>query len=358
MANNNTDSEIKRYFTDQLKKVIKKKNLSRAETKQCLILLLDHKFNNANDVCFGAFFAALQTKEPTIDEVAGLMDAVIDYDRKPIEIERKFATPLCGIIGSGKDDLKTFNISSISSIVAAAAGVKVMKNGSRAEASVAGTTDVFEKLGVNVLLCDAKKLEHSINNLNFGFCDAQPYFPKMVKEYLGKYYFVHPLSYILPVASGLKFDRVIFGLADEDTEFTANLLIALGYVNSMVVAGRDLSGNSLDEISTIGPTKITEIKNGKFETYEVVPSDFDLDKASYNDIKEGSTIDENAAIFRSIISGVEKGPKRDIVLVNSGSVIYISGLARSIKEGITLAAKAIDSGAANKLLNDFIKFFQ
>lgn len=145
---NNIDLKVKSYFTNQLKKVISGKSLSRTDTKQCLIYLLDHKLGNANDVCFGALFASLQAKGPSIEEVAGLMDAVLDYDRIPIEIKRNFASPLCGIIGSGKDDLKTFNVSSMSSIVAAAAGVKVVKNGSRAEASVAGATDVFETLWV------------------------------------------------------------------------------------------------------------------------------------------------------------------------------------------------------------------
>lgn len=213
-------------------------------------------------------------------------------------------------------------------------------------------------MGVNVLLRDANKLEQSINNLNFGFCDAEPYFPKMAKEYLGKYYFVHPLSFILPVASGLKFDRVLFGLANEDTEFTAKLLVALGYLYSMVVVGHDLFGNKFDEISNIGPTKITEIRNRKIKTYKILPRDIGFNMASYYDIQEGKTVEENAAIFRSVVSGKERGPKRDIILMNAGVVIYISGMVSSIKEGASMAAGVIDSGKADKLLEDFIKLFK
>lgn len=352
------NKKIKEYFISNLKKIISGQNLDRSETEKCLIHLLDHDLGIANDVCFGAFFAALQTKKPTIDEVAGLMDAVIKYDRIPADIERNFQTPLCGIIGSGKDDLRTFNVSSISSIIAAAAGVKVIKNGSRAEASVAGTTDVFEELGANVLIRDQNVLNQSISEINFAFCDAEPYFPKMVKEYLGKFYFVHPLSYILPVASGVRFDRVVFGLAKDETEFTAELLLKLGYDNSLVVAGHDTNNQNFDEISNIGPTKITEIKNGKISTYFISPEDLGFATAHYEDIKEGQSVQENAKIFRDVISGTDRSPKRDIVLMNAGALIYISGLTSSIQEGIKLAKMTVDSGKAEKVLDSFVQIFK
>ena len=136
------NKEVVHFFSKNLKRLIDGLDLRRTDSRECLQLLLDHKLGIANDVCFGAFFAAMQTKEPTIEEVLGLFEAVNEFDRISLEIERKFTDPLCGIVGSGKDDIKTFNISSISAIVAAAAGVRVLKNGSRSESSVAGTTDV------------------------------------------------------------------------------------------------------------------------------------------------------------------------------------------------------------------------
>ena len=352
------DHNIKIEFSESLKKIISGENISRNEAKQNLIYLLDHKLGIANDACFGAYFAALQTKKQTIDEAAGLMDAVVDYDRKAIDIFREFSDPLCGIIGSGKDDLKTFNISSISSIVAASAGVKTVKNGSRAEASIAGTTDVFEELGVNVLDRDPEILEQSLNKLNFAFCDAQPYFPKMVKEYLGKYFFVHPLSFILPVASGLKFDRVVFGLANDNTEFTAELLIKLGYDNSLVVAGHDRSGKNFDEISNIGPTKISEIKNGEIKTNVLEPKDFGIEESDYQQIKEGESIKENAEIFRNILNNSSTKAQKDIITMNAGALIYISGKSANINEGIEIAKKEIESGKPQILLEKFINLFK
>ncbi len=347
----------KEYFVKNLRKVIRGENLKREEAFNCLKFLLDHEFGIANDSCFGAFFAAIQTKTPTIEEITGLMDVVLNYDRKPLIVERKFSEPLCGIIGSGKDDVKTFNISSISSIVGAAAGGKIIKNGSRSEASVAGTTDVFEELGLDVEMKDKIKFEKALNTYGFGFCDVAPYFPKMLKEYMGKFFFVHPLSYILPIASGVKFDRVVFGLASNATEKTAELLLKLGYDNSLVVAGHDKNGKNFDEISNIGKTKISEIKNGKIKTYYVTPEDFGMKTYDSVDISEGKSVKENAKIFKDIINGVEQGAKLDAILLNSGALIYVSGIAKDIKEGINIAKKTIESGKAKDVLENIIKIY-
>ena len=348
----------KKYFTDRLRKIIKGQNLTSDEAYTCLKYLLDHEFGIANDSCFGAFFAALQTKKPVEDEVLGLMNCVLNYDCQEIDIQRNFSEPLCGIIGSGKDDVKTFNVSSISSIVAASCGVKVLKNGSRSEASVAGTTDVFEFLGLNVLQSNKAIIEECINDLNFGFCDVEPYFPKMNREYMGKFFFVHPLSYILPIASGIKFDRVLFGLASDETEITANLLLKLGYDNSMVVAGQDMEGNNFDEISNIGPTKISEIKNGVIKTYTIVPEDWGIQLSTKDSIKEGTSVRENAKIFIDILSGKSDNSKLEIILMNAGALVYLSGLVDNIEDGIELARKNILNGNALKKFNEIIKRFK
>lgn len=347
----------KDYFVENLRKVIKGEDLKREESFNCLKMLLDHEFGIANDSCFGALFAAMQTKGASIDEIAGLMDVVLKYDRVPLKIKRSFEEPLCGIIGSGKDDVKTFNISSISSIVGAAAGCKVIKNGSRSEASVAGTTDVFEELGLNVAMNDKKKFEEALNNYGFGFCDVAPYFPKMLKEYMGKFFFVHPLSYILPIASGVEFDRVVFGLASDETETTAELLLKLGYDNSIVVAGHDKDGKNFDEISNVGDTKISEIKNGKIINYTISPEKFGMKLYDSKDISEGKSVQENAEIFMDIIRGKEMGAKLDIILLNAGALIYISEIAKSMEDGIKIAKETIKSGKAKVVLENVIKIY-
>ena len=347
----------KKYFIERLHKLLNREDLSREESFQCLKYLLDHKFDIANDSCFGAFFASMQTKKPTIDEIAGLMDCVMNYDCDKLDIDRSFSEPLCGIIGSGKDELKTFNISSISSIVSASCGVKVLKNGSRSEASVAGTTDVFEYLGLNVLQRNKKIIEEGINKYNFGFCDVEPYFPRMNKEYMGKFFFVHPLSFILPIASGIKFDRVLFGLANDNTELTAKLLVKLGYNNSIVVAGHDLEGHVFDEISVVGKTKVSEIKDGNIKTYYISPEDFGMSLSKKEEILEGSSVKENADIFLNILNNKASTGQMNTILINAGMLNYLAGISSSVMDGINLAREHIENKDALKLLNNIIELY-
>ena len=343
--------KTKDYFVKNLRRIINNENITSEESFNCLKLLLDHELGEANDVCFGAYLSSLMTKGATIDEVYGLIDCVLNYDCQELKINHDKSIPLCGIIGSGKDDVKTFNVSSISAVVAASCGVKVLKNGSRSEASVAGTTDVFEYMGLNVLEHRKEVLEECLEKTNFVFCDVKPYFPRMHKEYMGKFFFVHPLSFILPIASGIKFDRVLFGLANDNTELTAELLLKLGYDNSIVVAGHDMEGNNFDEISNIGPTKISEIKNGKVNTYVVMPDFFGINRGKKINILEGNSVKDNADIFMQILKAKEIDDKVNIILINAGTLIYISGIAKSIKEGIELAKESILSGRALEQFN-------
>lgn len=345
----------KNYFVKILRKIISGCDVSKEESYNALKLLLNHEFNAANDTCFGAFLASLMTKGATLDEIEGLIECVLNYDRVELKIKRDFKAPLCGIIGSGKDDFKTFNVSSISSIVAAAAGVKVLKNGSRSEASVAGTTDVFEYLGLNVLERNPQKLEKSLRDTNFIFCDVEPYFPRMNREYMGKFFFVHPLSYILPIASGINYDRVVFGLANDNTKLTAELLLRLGYDNSLVVAGHDMQGNNFDEISNIGKTKISEIQNGQITTYEIMPEDLGIPLAKEKNIQEGKSVAENAQIFLEILDAKELNDRVNIIIMNAGALIYVSRLAYSLKEGISIAKETIFSGKAKEELKRVIE---
>jgi anthranilate phosphoribosyltransferase len=316
--------------------------------------LLDGKGEKANDVTFGALFAALQTKGPTLNEVTGLMRAVLEYDRKPIKFKTK--EKLCGIVGSGKDDLKTFNVSTCSAIVASGAGVTVIKNGSRADTSVAGTTDVLEELGVNVL-AKANIMKRCLLKNKLGFFDAQSYFPKMNSKYVGKFHFFNPITFALSIASGIDFKRIVFGLANKNTEFTVNILKRLNFDHSLVVHGMNKEENlCMDEISVLGRTKISELKKGEVSTYYISPTDFGIKFYSYKDIAQGKTKRENAKILADIISGKESGGKRDIILLNAGALIYISDKVQTIREGIELAKESIDSGNALKKLEGLIKY--
>src|SRR4030042_4477023 len=223
---------------EALDKLVKGKNLTRNESFSIFKSLIDGRYGELNDIYLGSFLASMQTKNPTKEEIAGLMDVVLKYDRIPLKIDNM---RFCGIVGSGRDTIKTINISTAAAIVASGLGVKVVKNGCRSESSVSGTTDVLEELGVNV---HAKPVDmtKSLEKNNIGFFDAEPYFPKMFNRYVGKFPFMNPLSYALSVASAVEFKRMIFGLSSSNTEFTARILKEMRFKFALVVQGSDKKG--------------------------------------------------------------------------------------------------------------------
>lgn len=328
-------------------------DLTREESYEAFRIILDHKLGNANEVSFGAFFGALQTKKPTVDEISGLIDVVLNYDRKKID----YTDPennLCGIVGSGKDTLKTYNISTAAAIIASAAGVKVVKNGSRSESSNCGTTDVLEALGVNIEM-NPELIVETLKKTGITFCDAVPYFPRMGKEYVGKFLFIHPLSYILSIASGLDFDKIVFGIASQETEFVADLLEKMDIDEFMVVSGMGVNG-TLDEISNIGPTKITEKKDGAKKTYTITPEDWGIQTANYSDIKQLKNSAASADFLKKILNEKKRNPSQDIALMNAGALIYLADLAESPESGIKKAQNAIQAGKALEKLNNLIYY--
>lgn len=337
-----------------LKRVISREHITRAETSSFFKAILDNQFGVANDVMFGAFFAVMQCNKPTKAEVLGLIDVVLFYDR--VLIANKFSiNDICGIIGSGKDDLKTFNVSTCAAFIAAGAGVKVVKNGSRSESSISGTTDVMELLGVDINMSPDKVME-ALKVIGITFCDAEPYFPKMGKMYVGKFFFPHPLSYILSVASGIGFDRILFGSALPETEFIGELLVDLGFKRFMVVAGSDMLGKTLDEISNIGPTKITEFNGSSLKTYVLQPQDMGMATSDYKEIKQGKSKEDNAFKVRSVLENKASQAMNDIVLMNAGALIYISGQATSLLDGIDKARLSLKNGFGLKKMRDLANF--
>lgn len=339
-----------------LKKVTSNEHLTRDEVSSFFKAILDNQFGITNDVMFGALFAALQCNKPTRDEVLGLIDVVLLYDRVSHTNDLE-DSDVCGIVGSGKDDLKTFNVSTCAAFIAAGAGVKVVKNGSRSESSISGTTDVMELLGVNINMSPEKTLK-ALEDIGITFCDAEPYFPKMGKIFIGKLFFPHPLSYILSIASGVSFNRILFGSALQETEFIGELLMDLGFKRFMVVAGSDLSGKTLDEISNIGSTKVTEFDGVSLRTYILHPKDVGIEISTYEEIKQGGTKEENLIKSKMVLENKAQQAMKDIVLMNAGALIYISGKASSLVEGVKKAQNSLENGFGLKKMNDLIKFSQ
>ncbi len=297
-----------------------------------------------------AFLSALSTKSAraeTTDEIAGCAAAMRDHATKV-----DTGMDIFEIVGTGGDGAGSFNISTTSALVAATAGMKVAKHGNRAASSKCGTADCLEALGVNIDQSPEKCIE-LLNKVGMCFFFAQKYHTSMkyvgaIRRELG---FRTVFNILGPLTNPGSPTMQLLGVYDEYlVEPLTQVLISLGVKRGMVVYGRD----KLDEISMSAPTKISEIRDGWYRTMVIRPEDFGLKTCSKDDLK-GGTPEENARITRAILSGEEKGPKRDAILLNAGASLYIGGIADSFEEGVKKAGEILDSGKAIETLERFIE---
>ena len=295
-----------------------------------------------------AFLAALSTKSAraeTTDEIAGCAAALREH-----AIKVNTGMDVFEIVGTGGDNAHSFNISTTSALVAAAAGMKVAKHGNRAASSLCGTADCLEALGVNINQSPEKCVE-LLNEVGMCFFFAQKYHTSMkyvgaIRKELG---FRTVFNILGPLTNPATPSMQLLGVYDEYlVEPLAQVLINLGVKRGMVVYGMD----KLDEISLSADTKICEINDGWYKTYTITPEDFGFEKCSKDDLK-GGTPEENAKITKDILNGA-KGHKRNAVLLNAGAALYIGGKADSFKNGVELAKEIIDSGKALKTLEKLI----
>lgn len=296
-----------------------------------------------------AFLAALSTKSAraeTTDEIAGCAAAMRDHATKV-----ETGMDVFEIVGTGGDNANSFNISTTSALVAAAGGMKVAKHGNRAASSKCGTADCLEALGVNIQQ-SPERCQELLDEVGMCFFFAQKYHASMkyvgaIRKELG---FRTVFNILGPLTNPATPSMQLLGVYDEYlVEPLAQVLINLGIKRGMVVYGQD----KLDEISMSAPTTVCEIRDGWFKSSVIAPEDFGLERCTKEDLR-GGTPAENAQITRAILSG-EKGPKRNVVLMNAGAALYIGGKADSLKDGVALAAENIDSGRAMATLNKFIE---
>ena len=255
------------------------------------------------------------------------------------------------IVGTGGDGSNSFNISTTSSLVIAAAGVPVAKHGNRAASSKSGAADVLEALGVDITIPPERSAQ-LLKDINICFLFAQNYHVAMkyvapIRKELG----IRTVFNILgPLSNPAGANMELMGVFDESlVEPLAQVMAKLGVRRGMVVYGRD----SLDEISMCESTAVCEIKDGWFQSYELTPEQFGYERCDKSELT-GGTPEENAEITRAILEGREKGAKRQAVCINAGAALYITGRTETIEEGVRLAEKLIDEGAALRKLDEFI----
>ena len=322
-----------------LNKILKQENLTFDEMYDVMNEIIEGKISDCE---IGALLMGLQIKGIVADELKG---AVKVFREKALKVNN---APIDAIdtCGTGGDGLSTINISTAASIVAATAGAKVLKHGNKSVSSKSGSADVLLELGINIEQ-DKDLIINQLNDTNLGFMFAPNFHKAMknvahIRKQLG---FRTIFNMIGPLVNPANVQRQLIGVYDEKlTYIYAQVLKDLGSKRVMIVHGED----GLDEISISGSTKVSEIIDQKIITYTIKPEDFNLKIRNIKEIKGGSS-KENANLIIDVFEG-EKGAKRDVILINAAAIIYLSGLASSINDGIKIAAKVIDNGEVIKQL--------
>ena len=301
----------------------------------------------ASQIQMASYLTALALKGETIDEITASAAAMRAHGTKLLH-----DMDVLEIVGTGGDGSNSFNISTTSSLVIAAGGVPVAKHGNRAASSKSGAADVLEALGVKITLEPEESLA-LLKNINICFLFAQKYHTAMkyvapVRKELG----IRTVFNILgPLSNPAGANMELMGVYDELlVEPLAQVMANLGVKRGMVVFGKE----KLDEISACGPTVVCEIKNGGFTSYEITPEKFGYAAGKTEELT-GGTPQENAEITKAILNGTEKGTRRNAVCMNAGAALYIAGKTETLEEGVRMAERLIDSGAAMKKLDEFIE---
>ena len=338
-----------------IKQLAAAQSLDEAQVHAAVELLADEKIPAASKA---EFLIALAQKGETPGEIAAFARALCEKSvALPIENDWRHSREILDIVGTGGDRLGTFNISTTSAIVCAAAGVAVAKHGNRAVTSQSGSADVLEVLGIRIDLTP-EEAARSLREKNFAFFFAPNFHPafkhiaparKLCAERGQRTIF----NFLGPLLNPARPSAMLVGVPRAELcEPLARVLQSLGVRRGMVVTGKignrqSEIGNSLDELSTLGENTIAEFYQERgFTTSVLSPEEFPLQPATLDDLLGGDKF-QNAEITRRILRGDERGPKRDAVLLNAGAALFVAGKTKSLAEGWDLAGETIDSGQAD-----------
>jgi anthranilate phosphoribosyltransferase len=338
-------------------KVINRQDLTGEEMTRVMEAIME---GAATEAQIGAFITALRMKGETVTEITAAAqvmrakatripvgDGLIDLDRDEINVEWETVVDTCG---TGGDATSTFNVSTTTAFVVAGAGLKVAKHGNRAVSSRCGSADVIEALGINLNLTPAQ-VAACINEVGIGFLFA-PQLHGAMRYAIGprREIGIRTIFNILgPLTNPAGANVQVLGVYDPDlTEPLAQVLGNLGSRSAFVVYGE----GSFDEISIVGPTRVSQLEDGVVRTYNLAPEDFGLKRATLKDIKGGDVF-ENARIVRAVLAG-EGGPREDMVALNAAAAFIAAGLSPDFTGGLTRAREVIHSGAALEKLDGLI----
>ena len=329
---------------EAIEKLVNRVDLTEEETIAVMNQIMT---GEATPLQIASFLTALRMKGETVQEITGAARVMREKAHR-VKVSADCVIDTCG---TGGDQKGSFNISTTSAFVVAGAGITVAKHGNRSVSSRSGSADVLSALGVKIDV-PKEKVEECLEKIGIGFLFA-PLLHEAMK------YAVQPrreigirtvFNLLGPLTNPAFATHQLIGIYDGNlTELIAKVLKNLGTLRAMVVHGLE----GLDEISLYGPTKVSELRDGQVTTTTLLPEELGLKRCRLEELYGGSP-EECAAILRGILRG-EKGPKRDVALINSGAALYVCGAADSIAAGMRLAAESIDSGKAESELELLIQ---
>lgn len=323
---------------DAIRKVVDRQDLTESEAHAALGVIMD---GEATPAQIAAFITALRMKGEAVEEIAGCARAM----RERAQRIRPRVDDLVDVVGTGGDRVNTFNISTTTAFVVAGAGAYVAKHGNRAVSRRSGAADVLEALGVNIHV-GPEVVEGCIEDIGIGFLFA-PLYHAAMKHAVGprREIGIRTVFNILgPLTNPAGARNLLVGTYDPGlTEIMARVLAELGARRALVV-----HGDGMDEVSTLAPTRISEVRDGSVRTYTLDPTTLGISPPAAQALAGGSP-EENARTTEAVLRG-EPGPARDIILLNAAAALQVAGLAGDLREGMALAARAIDSGAAYERL--------
>jgi anthranilate phosphoribosyltransferase len=330
---------------EAIARLLEGRDLSELEAAEAIGEVMD---GQATPAQIGALLVLLRRKGETVEEITGAARAM----RAKVSPVRCPGAAVLDTCGTGGDGSRTFNVSTASALVAAAAGCTVAKHGNRAVSGVVGGADVLEHLGV-VIDLEADRSEAMLRELGFGFLYA-PRLHGAMKHAAGprRELGVRTIFNLLgPLTNPAGACHHLLGVFDSSwVEPLARVLGRLGSTHALVVHGED----GLDEITTTGPTEVAELRDGTVRRFRLVPEDLGISRRRLSDLQVES-VEESACAIRSVLAG-EAGSARDIVLLNAGAAIYAADRVATVADGIEAARGAIDTGRAQELLRRVVCF--
>jgi len=342
-----------RRFGAIVVRLIRGENISREEARECWRQVCEEE---QSDLQQGAFIGALKAKGETPEEVAGTFEALYEHDTLKVEV--KTPGPLIDNCGTGADSLKTFNISTGAAIVGASLGLYVVRHAARAISSNCGAIDVIEALGINVESVPEVPRK-SIQNA--GICAWNAFLPgvhpKTLARVLSQIRFGSAINLVGPLLNPTRPAYKVMGVPSREMiEIEAETLKALNFKRAFVMHGlEDESKRGMDEISTLGTTYAAEVgEDGSIRKHTLTPEDFGIPRARFEDIASSRDVKKDALALLRVLAGKDPGPRCDIVCLNAAPLLYITGKAGTLKEGLQMARQAVAAGKALAKLRDWV----